>query len=631
MRTVIVNTRGVRIFVGLVMLLSTARASVVGAQPTMGAVAGVVMDARTRQPLPGVLVEVGTPPQAATTDAEGRFRFDAVPVGKAELFVSLVGYGFAKRDVEVRPGETDITIPLSEGTAVYDESVVVKGDVFGVRETGVAAQQSLGSAELRQLGGMTLDDPLRAVQALAGVVSSDDFYSELAVRGNGFRHLNFTLDGVPAGFLMHTIDFVEDGGSVTMLNTDVLDHVTLLRGSYPQRFGQRLGAELAFGVLEGSRQRTRYNFTASGTAAAFTVDGPLGRAGRGSWLVSARRSYLDVFLKQVLDDSSVAFGFSDLVFEVVYDVSDRHQIQASMLTGSSRLSNELDGDNLEDVGRATHNGWMGTAAWRHTVSPRLTLTHRLFLLGDSYENHNGLNVVVAQGHARDYGYRVDSIYSPGAGRLVEVGFSTQRLSERQLNAFEIPGWRILGGEDFDADASSVGGYGQMRWTLGRVTLTPGTRIDHSGLADQWVGSPWMQADWQVPGDLTVVFGAGLHHQFPEFAQIVGTRGQAGLDPERAVHVDLGIEGQLGTAARWQVSAYNREERDVVDLPDSVLPARQRRRATTVGHDAVREPAGRVVARNRVHGAEEVARCALGMARLFVRPHTLHRPGDRRDL
>jgi hypothetical protein len=506
--------------------------------------------------------------RSATTDAEGRFRFDAVPIGRAELFVSLVGYGFARRDVEVRPGETDVTIPLSEGTAAYDESVVVKGDVFGARETGVAAQQSLGSAELRQLGGMTLDDPLRAVQALAGVLSSDDFYSELAVRGNGFRHLNYTLDGVPAGFLMHQIEFVEDGGSVSMINTDVLDHVTLLRGSYPQRFGQALGAELAFGVVEGSRKRTRYNVTASGTAASVTVDGPLGGSGRGSWLVSGRRSYLDVFLKQVLDDSSIAFGFSDVFSKVVYDLSERHQFQASVLMGRSRLENEPDPDDLGDVGTAAHTGWMGTAAWRHTMSPRLALTHRLFFLGDSYDNHNGLNVAVAEGHARDYGYRVDAVYSPGSGRLVEAGLSAQRLSERQLNAFEIPGWRILGGEDFDARATTVGGYGQMRWTRGRVTLTPGARVDRSGLIDDWVVSPWLQADWQVPANLTLVFGAGLHHQFPEFAQVVGTRGQTGLAPERAIHVDVGLEGQLGTTARWQVSGYNREERDVLDLPDA---------------------------------------------------------------
>lgn len=67
-------------------------------------------------------------------------------------------------------------------------------------------------------------------------------YGELAVRGNGFRQLNYTLDGVPARFLLHTIKLVEDGGSVTMINTDVLEHAALLRDAYSQRFDQRLGA-----------------------------------------------------------------------------------------------------------------------------------------------------------------------------------------------------------------------------------------------------------------------------------------------------------------------------------------------------------------------------------------------------
>jgi outer membrane receptor for ferrienterochelin and colicin len=147
--------------------------------------------------------------------------------------------------------------------------------------------------------------------------------------------------------------------------------------------------------------------------------------------------------------------------------------------------------------------------------------------------------------------------------------SSSAITERTaVEPFETPRWSILGGEDFDAHAGTVGGYGQMRWTLGRVTLTPGTRVDWSGLVDRWVASPWLQADWQVPARLTLVFNAGLHHQFPEFAQVVGTRGQAGLSPERALHLDAGVEGQLGTAARWQVSAYDREERDVLDLPDA---------------------------------------------------------------
>src|SRR5712692_2702411 len=281
------------------------------AQGTTAAISGVVLDARTRQPLAGAVVELRNPPQSVATDAEGRFRFETVPVGSSELLVSLVGYAFAKYAVELPAKGAKVTIPLTEGAAAYNETVSVTGDVFGVREIGVAGQQSLGSAELRQLSGMTLDDPLRAVQALSGANASDDFYGELAVRGNGFRQLTYTLDGVPARFLVHTIKFVEDGGSVTMINSDVLSQVSLLRGAYSQRFDQGVGAALDFTSSEGSRERTRYNLTASGTSAEVTADGPSARrhgargscprgaatsisSSNGCWAIRAKRSDLPI-------------------------------------------------------------------------------------------------------------------------------------------------------------------------------------------------------------------------------------------------------------------------------------------------------------------------------------------------
>lgn len=549
------------------ILLLIACASDASAQSPAAAITGMVVDARTSQALPGVLVELATPLQSTTTDTEGRFRFDGLAPGTYELHISLVGYAFTKRDIEVRAGGNSVVIPLSEGQNAYDESVIVRGDVFGARESGVAGQQSLGSAELRQLGGMTLDDPLRAVQALAGVSSTDDLYSELIVRGHGFQHLDYRLDGIPAGFLMHQIRLIEDGGSVSMINSDVVDHVSLLRGAYPERFGPRLGAELDFDSREGSRQRARYNLTASGTSASATAEGPLGTGARGSWLVSGRRSYLDLLLKRVLKDASIAFGFTDLFSKVVYDVSDTHQVQATIVAGRSLLDRAAEqvGDPF-GLGKATHAGWLATAAWRHTISPRMTLTHRTFVLGESYRNDNGQSVTVAHGRARDLGYRMDVGFTPGTGRLVEAGVSIERQGQGQHHDFRVPGWRITGGEDFDTSTIAAGAYGQMHWTHGNVTIAPGARADRLGLTGDLVASPWLQVEWQRPAGLTFVAGAGLHHQFPEIAQIAGRRGDSGLGPERAVHTDAGVEGRLGTALRWQVTGYNRVERDLIDLP-----------------------------------------------------------------
>lgn len=144
------------------------------------------------------------------------------------------------------------------------------------------------------------------------------------------------------------------------------------------------------------------------------------------------------------------------------------------------------------------------------------------------------------------------------------------MGERQQLAVVVPGWPIFGGDDFDSRANNVGAYGQMHWAVGPVTVTPGARVDRFGLTGDSVVSPWLQADWQASANLTFVANAGLHHQLPEFTELAGRRGDAGLRPERATLLDVGVEGRVGATARWQVTGYDREERDVVDLPDQYI-------------------------------------------------------------
>ena len=547
----------------LLGLLATAPTT---REQPVATVAGVVVDARSGQPLVAARVELGTPPQSTLTDAQGRFRFDGVSVGAQALVVALVGYALDARTVDVGASSVDVVVSLADGAAALSEHVTVRGSVFGPREVGVAGQQVLSSGALRQLGGMTLDDPLRAVQTLSGASASDDLSGELAVRGTWFRGLSYTLDDVPARFLVHTLKVYADGGSVSMVSSDVLDRASLLRGAYPQRSEPRVGAALAFTSSEGSRDRLRVNLTASGTSASATADGPLGAA-RGSWLVSARRSYLDLVLARILHDSSLAFGFSDVFSKAVFDVSSRHQIAATLVAGHSRFEAANVQASTFDLGSANHAGWLAAGMWRHTATSRLTVTHRLFVTGESYDNRDGLDDQVATGRSVDTGYRADATYAPTPTRVVEVGGSIERRATGALHAIQIPGWAILGGEDFSARATNTGGYAQMHWAVGPLTVTPGARIDRFGLIHQWVASPWFLAEVQASERVAIELGVGRHHQSPEFDEVVGRRGTPSLGPLSASPIDIGLDGRLGASTRWQLTAYSRHEQHVVDLPE----------------------------------------------------------------
>src|SRR5512139_2574802 len=160
-----------------------------------GTIRGTVVEARTGQPLAAVLVRVQGTGQQAVSDAVGRFEIADVPQGTQTLVVSVVGYGLARREVEVKAGESvEVSLAVSEGASTYVESIVVGAPAFRDAEPGVASQAVLGSRDLQALRGVVADDPFRAVQALPEVATGDDFRAEFAVRGLGPEHTGIAID-----------------------------------------------------------------------------------------------------------------------------------------------------------------------------------------------------------------------------------------------------------------------------------------------------------------------------------------------------------------------------------------------------------------------------------------------------
>ena len=122
---------------------------------------------------------------------------------------------------------------------------------------------------------MVADDPMRAMQALPGVATGDDFQAQFSVRGSAFRHVGLVIDGTPAPVLLHAVRGAEDTGSIAMINSDVLSRATLLTGPHALRHGDWLGATLEFDVREGARDRLISRAAVSGTNASVAIEGPL--------------------------------------------------------------------------------------------------------------------------------------------------------------------------------------------------------------------------------------------------------------------------------------------------------------------------------------------------------------------
>ena len=524
-----------------------------------GRISGRVVDARTGAGLSRVLVLVEDGGPSAETGSDGSFSLSGVVPGLRRLFVSVVGYSLVRRDVEVLAGgEAAVTIPLSEGTGTYTERVTVAADRFRPAEPAVASQQTLGSADIQNLRGVLADDPLRAVQVLPGVATGDDLRSEFSVRGSDFSHMNLTVDGSPTPFLLHTVRAVEDSsasGSVAMINSDILEEVTLLSGGYAQRDGNRTGAEVNFRVREGSRQRLQARSTVSGTSASAVVEGPLGRERRGSWLVSARQSYLDLLLHR-LSQEGLDFAFADAQAKLAYDRSPAQRFELTLLTGRSRMQEKREDTDTGQVVTGRNASAIAIGSWRVT-GRRGVVTTRALASANHFRNERRGVIEYDRGHDSQMAGRVDAA-ALIRGVQIEGGVQMDRTSEGRIRRRSSGGaYRVI--NEFDAAASRAGAYAQAGWTGGPFTLVAGARADRWSLTGETTASPWAQAELKTSASTSLRGGAGIYRQFPDFEQVIGALGSPTFRAERASQYDLGFEQRIGAAVRWQLTAFDREE------------------------------------------------------------------------
>ena len=326
----------IRFVLPVVLLAAAARPC---SAQTPAVIAGTVLDARSERPLAGVLVTVDQHPFFAETDAEGRFRIEA-PAGTYTVSFRLIGYALRRDSVQLGASGLELNVQLAEGVGAYEEHVTVAGTMRRAADQAPGGQALYGR-ELQTLRGLMMDDPLRAVHSLPSVTATmiSTASSPSAAARSAISASRSTTS--PTRYLMHTIHGATDGGSIAMVNSETLGAVSLLPGSYPQRTGRRIGRCSISPTRDGSRERVSGRAGLSGTSANALVEGPLPE-GRGSWLVSARRSYLDFLISRIDPGGSFGFGFTDGQAKLVVDLTPANQIQWLGIVGQSKFDEDAD-------------------------------------------------------------------------------------------------------------------------------------------------------------------------------------------------------------------------------------------------------------------------------------------------
>ena len=230
----------------------------------------------------------------------------------------------------------------------------------------------------------TVDDVLQAMQALPRVASVDDYRGEFSVRGSPYRHVGSVIDGdrdpVAAAQRLR-----EERSGIAV---DVLQRRAAERDASCRRVSSAL--------RRSARRRTGDDAARGlpGVAAVSWIDrrngdgnggeGPLGEAGRGSWIVSLRNSYLDWPVKRPTVGGS-SFAFADAHAKLVYNVSPSQQLTFTALGGRSRL------DSPDDVAPSalavgTNDAMLFSLGWRTSLGARGVIRQSVAVIDQRFSN-----------------------------------------------------------------------------------------------------------------------------------------------------------------------------------------------------------------------------------------------------
>ena len=220
-------------------------------------------------------------------------------------------------------------------------------------------------------------DVLKTIQLLPGVKSAGDGNSGFYVRGGGADQNLILLDEAPVYNASHLLGFF------STFNSDAIKNVTLYKGAMPPQYGGRLSSVVDIKMNDGNNQ----DFGVSGgiglIASRLNVEGPL-QKDKSSFLVSARRTYADVFLKLFGDSSmkKTQLYFYDLNAKTNFILGEKDRLFLSGYFGRDVLSQE----NLAGInwGNAT-----GTLRWNHIFNNKLFSNTSLIF--SNYEYKIGIN------------------------------------------------------------------------------------------------------------------------------------------------------------------------------------------------------------------------------------------------
>lgn len=430
-------------------------------------VSGTVKDKATGEQLIGASVRIRELPQSGSATNSYGFYSLSEPEGEYELVVSYIGYQTLVSHLSLHKNQS-LTLSLSAGNNLKEVVVTASGRNNSNVSSPQMGVDKLDMTQINQIPVLLGEkDVLKTLSLMPGVKSAGEGNTGFYVRGGAADQNLILLDEATVYNASHLFGFF------STFNSDAIKDVSLFKGGMPAEYGGRLSSVLDIKMNEGNNQK----FTAQGGLglidSRLKLEGPIVKD-KGSFMISARRTYLDLFLGASKDTTlkGSKLYFYDINAKANYHFNDKNAVYLSGYFGKDVLGLK----NLfgTDWGNAT-----GTLRFNHIFSNRLFSNTSLIYSNYKYaiaslSSANNFNAV---SQITDINLKEDLQYGLGDNHTLKFGVNV-------LHHQIVPG-------DITATAQSSFNNKSTEHRYG------------------FENSAYLSDEWKATGKLTILYGLRL--------------------------------------------------------------------------------------------------------------------------
>lgn len=389
-------------------------------------ISGYVREMGSQEALIGVNVYIPGTTTGTTTNTYGFYSLTLPAQDSVRLAYSFVGYETVTRASQLRANQT-ISVALTPGRALAEVNVTAESTGEKVSESAQMSAIDIPIAQIKKIPAFLGEkDVLKVLQLMPGVQKGSEGQTGIYVRGGGPDQNLIILDDAVVYNASHLFGFF------SVFNGDAIKSVELIKGGFPARYGGRLSSVIEMNLKDGNREKLHGEGGIGLIASRLTLEGPLTKNKKSSFLISGRRTYLDILAAPLINaetrgQTKIGYFFYDLNAKANYDLSDKDKLYLSGYFGRDKFHARDRTQNTDtdlSWGNAT-----STLRWNHLFSQKLF--SNLSLIYSDYKFQiasiergtvdNQLYSLQYNSGIRDFSLKYDFDYYPSPEHSVKVG------------------------------------------------------------------------------------------------------------------------------------------------------------------------------------------------------------------